>query len=88
MSQIERRETPATISPETLAALGEGQVAYVRTVQSEDAADLFPDVPELAPGHRLYALLSANGTPIMLADSAQAVLANAMENNLATVSVH
>lgn len=87
MTEIARHEKP-TITPESLAALGEGQVAYVRTLSSEDVSNLFPNVPRLAPGHKLYALLSANGTPIMLSDSPQAVLANAIEHNLATVSVH
>lgn len=79
---------PATISAETLAALGSGQVAYVRSFQSEEVKALFPQAPHLEPGHKLWALLSADGTPIVLADTPQAVLANAYENNLVTVSVH
>ena len=76
------------ISPEMLASLGSGQVAYVRSFQSEEVKALFPQAPNLAPGHKLWALLSADGTPIVLADTPQAVIANAMENNLVTVSVH
>lgn len=76
------------ISPDQLAALGEGHVAYVRRLRSEDIQDLFPDAPDMEPGLQIWALLSAAGAPIVLADTPHAVLANAMENNLVTVSVH
>jgi hypothetical protein len=89
MTETERHgDKSLSISPETLAALGSGQVAYVRSFQSEEVKALFPQAPNLAPGHKLWALLSADGTPIVLADTPQAVLANAAENNLVTVSVH
>ena len=76
------------MSPEMLANLGAGQVAYVRSFQSEEVKALFPQAPDIAPGHKLWVLLSADGTPIVLADTPQAVLANAYEHNLVTVSVH
>lgn len=89
MTETERPTgKPLAITLETLAALGSGQVAYVRSFQSEEVKALFPQAPNLAPGHKLWALLSADGTPIVLADTPQAVLANAFENNLVTVSVH
>ena len=89
MTETERpRHKPAAITAEMLAALGSGHVAYVRSFQSEEVKALFPQAPNLAPGHKLWALLSADGTPIVLADTPQAVIANAMENNLVTVSVH
>lgn len=84
----EDRTTTIEITPENLASLGEGHIAYVRAMKSEDVTRLFPGAPELAPGHRIWALLSANGTPIMLADNPSAIEENAMEQNLATVSVH
>jgi hypothetical protein len=36
----------------------------------------------------LFALLAADGTPIMLTDSKDAAIANAWENELQTVSLH
>ena len=78
----------AAISVDQLATLGEGYVAYVRRLRSEDVSTLFPNAPEMAPGHQIWALLSAAGAPIVLADTPQAVLANAIEHNLVTVSVH
>ena len=76
------------ISPETLAGLGGGRIAYVRPMRSEEVRTLFPNVPPIAPGLDLWALLAADGTPIMLADSREALVMNAHENDLETVSLH
>ncbi len=74
--------------PADLALLGEGQIAYVRPIRSDDVKRLFPGAPELTPGLDLFALLSASGSPIMLADSRDVVVANAAEHDLHTVSLH
>ncbi len=79
-------QTPFT--DEQFAGLGDGDIAYVRSIQSEDVARLFPQAPALEPGMTLFALLGADGSPIVLSESRDAVLANAMENQLETVSVH
>ena len=76
------------ISPENLADLGGGRIAYMRPMRSEEVKTLFPNVPPIAPGLDLWALLAADGTPIMLADSREAVVMNARENDLETVSLH
>jgi len=68
--------------------LGEGDIAYVRQIRSDDIAELFPGAPELAPGLKLWALLNADGTPIMLTDSRSAAVAKAKENDIQTLSVH
>ncbi|MFS8036373.1 DUF1150 family protein [Xanthobacter sp. AM11] len=81
-------DTEHTISPEALAILGGGQIAYVRSIRSEEVQALFPQAPEIAPGMTLFTLHAADGTPIMLTDSREAALANAMEHQLVTVSVH
>ncbi len=80
--------TFGSISPEALAVLGGGRIAYVRTIRSEDVQKQFPQAPELAPGTLLYALHAADGTPIMLTDSREAAVANAWSQELETVSVH
>lgn len=80
--------TPIQISPEALAQLGDGQIAYVKTIRSEDVPALFPQVPEIQPGLKLFALHAADGTPIMLTDSREAAVANATSQELETVSVH
>lgn len=79
---------PEVLTAEQLAHLGEGAIAYVRPIRSEEAQVLFPQIRGLRPGQQLFALLGANGAPILLADSRDAALANAWENQLATVSLH
>lgn len=76
------------VPSEALANLGEGQIAYVKAIRSEDVADLFPQAPHLAPGLKLFALHAADGTPIMLTDTREAAVANAWTHELQTVSVH
>ena len=78
------------VSAEALAHLGDGRIAYVKTIRSEDVQALFPEaaVPELPPGQTLFALHAADGTPIMLTDSREAAIANAWSNELQAVSVH
>jgi len=76
------------ISPEALAHLGDGQIAYVKAIRSEDVPAMFPQAPEIAPGLKLFALHAADGTPIMVTDSREAAVANAWSHELQTVSVH
>lgn len=80
--------TSTTFDATELAALGEGVVAYVKPMASEEVTRLFPQAPDLQPGLRLFALLSASGEPILLADSRDAAVANAWANDLMTVSLH
>jgi hypothetical protein len=85
------RETtvrPPHLSPEALAHLGDGQIAYIKTIRSEDVPAIFPQAPQIAPGMKLFALHAADGTPIMVTDSREAAVANAWSNELQTLSVH
>jgi hypothetical protein len=82
------KSIPVPADPIDLAALGEGRVAYVKAMRSEEVRRLFPQAPELAPGLALFALLSASGSPILLTDSRDAAVANAWANDLETVSLH
>jgi peptidoglycan glycosyltransferase len=65
------------LSPQGLAALGGGQIAYVRPIRSDDLNRLFPQAPEIQPGLDLFALLGADGSPLMVTDSRAAAIANA-----------
>ena len=56
------------VSLESLATLGEGHIAYVKQIRSEDVPGLFPQAPHLAPGLKLFALHTASGQPIMLTE--------------------
>ena len=75
------------LTPQEFAHLGGGALAYVKTIRSEDAQRLYSR-RRYHPGLELYALLGADGTPIMLTDSKDAAIANAWENQLQTVSLH
>jgi hypothetical protein len=77
-----------TMARDEFERLGGGEIAYLRPLRSEDAHVLFPQAPELQPGMQLWALLTANGQPIMLTDSKAAAIANAHEHDLQPVSVH
>ena len=88
MSEVMSTFRPESVSTEALAQLGEGHIAYVKQVRSEDVPDLFPQAPKIAPGIMLFALHAADGTPIMLTDSREAAVASAWSNELQAVSVH
>ena len=81
-------ERIAGLTPQEFAHLGDGAIAYVKTIRSEDAQRLFPQAPAIRPGLQLFALLGADGSPIMLTDSKDAAIANAWEHELETVSLH
>lgn len=76
------------MSDQAFSILGGGRVAYVKPIRSEDVHTLYPHAPEMAPGMKLFALHAADGTPILVTDSREAAIANAMTHELETVSVH
>ena len=76
------------ISPEALAGLGGGKIAYVKPISLEDVKRLFPQTPQLEPGTQLFALHAADGTPIVITDSRESAVANAWSHELEPVSVH
>jgi hypothetical protein len=81
-------ETRPLLTNEQLASLGGGRVAYLRPIRSEDVSRLFPAAPPIQPGLQLFALVGADGTPIIVTDSRDAAVANAMSQELEMVSLH
>jgi hypothetical protein len=73
---------------DNLADIGGGKIAYIRAMNGAEAKGMFPGLPELEPDLQLWALLAADGTPIMVSDSREAAIMNAHENDLETVSIH
>jgi hypothetical protein len=71
-----------------LARLGGGQVAYIKTLSSDEALQMFPAIEDLPRGINLFALHAADGTPIALTDTRQAALSHAMDGELEIASVH
>ena len=84
----ETNTTNPAITQEALAHLGDGQLAYVKAIRSEDVAEMFPEAPKMEPGVMLFSLHAADGTPIMLTDTREAALANAWSQELEPVSLH
>jgi hypothetical protein len=78
----------ATVSRIDLARLGDGHVAYIKMLTSDEARRMFPAVDNLPKGINLYALQAADGTPIALTDTRQAAMSHAMDGELAIASVH
>ena len=76
------------LSTSELAELGDGEVAYIKQLDIEVAKKLFPALTGALKGIDLYAVLSADGTPLALTDSRHAAIANAIENDLVPLSVH
>lgn len=81
-------ETRLTVTEAQLAHIGEGQVAYLRKVSSDELRGRFPGLTDIAPGLELWALFAANGQPILLSDARDRALAGALENELVPVSIH
>ena len=86
--QIETNTPNPIITQDALAHLGDGRLAYVKAIRSEDVAGMFPQAPQIAPGVTLFALHAADGTPIMLTDTRESAIASAWSNELEAVSVH
>lgn len=76
------------LSQADLAHLGEGSVAYLREIDTDELKGKFPGLPEMTPGLKLWALFAANGQPILLSDERDRALAGAFENDLTTVAIH
>ena len=88
------RRRPSKVSPEhilsglDLAKLGDGQVAYIRVMSSDEAQRMFPTITGLPDGSNIFALHSADGTPLALTDSRQAAVGHAMGDRLVVASIH
>lgn len=77
-----------TVSQADLAHIGEGSVAYLREMESDDLRGKFPGLPEIGANVKLWALFAANGQPILLSDARERAIAGAFENDLIPVSIH
>lgn len=87
-AEINDSEKRIDITPAELADIGEGVVAYLKEMDGEELRGKFPDIPQMAPGTRLWALFAANGRPILLTDQRDSAIAGAMQHDLLPVSLH
>jgi hypothetical protein len=88
MADRKRASLEPPLSKEQLAHLGEGSIAYVKRLEPQEAALLFPQIDDIKLGLPLFALVSADGSPIILTDSRDVAIANAWEHELQMVSLH
>jgi hypothetical protein len=89
MAKFETHMNEHQVMPDAaFLQLGDGKVAYIKPIKSDDMHRMFPQAPELEPGFDLWVLLGADGTPIMVSDSKEAVVVNAQQADLTTLSVH
>jgi len=86
MTDYHHHDNPLT--NDELAHLGEGTVAYLREMDSDDLRGKFPGMPEMASGLRLWAVFAADGRPILLTDQRETAIAGAMQNDLVPVAIH
>jgi hypothetical protein len=86
--RISRRRIAAKITTGDLARLGDGKLAYIKMLSSDDANRMYPAVQGLPKGISLYALHAADGTPLALTDSRQAAIGHAMGDKLHIESLH
>ncbi|MFN4272043.1 MAG: DUF1150 family protein [Aliihoeflea sp.] len=84
MSEQEKHD----LSEMELAHLGEGVVAYLREMDSDELRGKFPGMPEIAAGTRLWAVFAADGRPILLTDERSTAIAGALQQDLTPVSIH
>ena len=82
------KEANPSLTESELAHLGNGEVGYIRKMKSDDVSRCFPEAPDIDPSLDLWALFGADGTPILLADSREAAVANAFEAELEMASLH
>ncbi|WP_136657586.1 DUF1150 family protein [Nitratireductor sp. XY-223] len=81
-------ESKIQISKDELAHLGAGQVGYIRKMTSDEVQERFPGVPKMESGIDLWALFSADGTPLFLSDDQSTAYIKAAEDEISPVSVH
>lgn len=79
------------IAPEEFARFGLNEVAYVRFMRTDDLKRIygarFPNAMEIAD-ETVYALMDAEGDPIVVGTSAESVEKSAQEQELELVMPH
>ena len=79
---------PIVLTAGEFAQLGDGEVAYIKEMTSDEAEQMFPMVDGIPTGIALFALHGADGTPLALTDSRSAALAHALEDDLEVTALH
>jgi len=87
--EVKRPQDEAPVmSAVDFAKLGGGEVAYIKSLTSDEAGKLFPKIKGIPKGINLFALHAADGTPLALTDTLQAAIGHAIEDDLTVTAVH
>ena len=81
-------DAPLAMSEVEFAALGDGEIAYIKTLSPEQAQSIYPQLKGLPEGITIFAVHAADGTPLALTDTHFAAVENAKEQDLIPMSVH
>jgi len=76
------------MSDQEFAELGEGELAYIKALTSEEAQKAYPSIEELPEGIHLYALHGADGSPIALTDDKGVAIEQAIGDELEIAPLH
>lgn len=76
------------LSPDDLAALGGGDLGYIREIGVGEARRLLGGQARVADNSKLFCLYDAGGMPISISGSREAALGSAVEHELMPMSVH
>lgn len=70
------------------AALGGNAVVYIRAIRGSRLADFVDDVEEGDADEEFHLVVSADGSPLLVAESHEAVAEWLLDKNLGVVSLH
>jgi hypothetical protein len=76
------------LSPQDLAALGGGEMGYIREIGKTEAVKLLGPKVTVPKDAKLFCLYAADGTPMSISGSREAAVGSAFENEIMPMSVH
>ncbi|MBA4781718.1 MAG: DUF1150 family protein [Rhizobiales bacterium] len=88
MSRFYGLDSTTAVTKEDLRHIGEEAIAYIRELSASDFETLYPGILVGDAPYTLYALLGADGEPLMISDDRSIAEANASEHDLEMVSLH
>lgn len=88
ITEIAEMPAAPVITKDELAAIGDGEIAYIREMTSSEAMAAFPNIDDLPEGINLFALHGADGQPIALTDDRGVAIEHAISDDLEIATVH
>lgn len=76
------------LTPEDLARIGGGALAYIREIEGKEAIRLLGGHVVVPPNARLFCVYHADGTPVSISGTREAAIGSAVEHDLMPMSVH